>query len=158
MVNGNNFRNLTAKVWANFDNPIKSYDFPKFWLIYCMPPSQVALCYNLWCHNRTTTVYNGTVQYTHISQIFSFHENIYSLYFYTLKKYRYRAKMIVHAFMIELDQLDYWYPRGKKRKFFSCESCSLVTSHILAEFRSVQRGRHTKLWMISSLKWIIQIC
>ena len=22
-----------------------------------------------------------------------------------------RAKMIVHAFMIELDQLDYWYPR-----------------------------------------------
>ena len=23
------FRNLTAKVWANFDNPIKSYDFFK---------------------------------------------------------------------------------------------------------------------------------
>ena len=25
-----------------------------------------------------------------------------------------RAKMIVHAFMIELDQLDYRYPRKKK--------------------------------------------
>ena len=39
----NYFRNLTAKVWANLGNPIKSYDFLKFWLIYCMPPSQVAL-------------------------------------------------------------------------------------------------------------------
>ena len=41
----NDFRNLTAKVWANLDNPITSYDFSKFWLISCMPPShQVALC------------------------------------------------------------------------------------------------------------------
>ena len=40
----NDFRNLTAKVWANFDNSIKSYDFSKFWLISCMLPSQVALC------------------------------------------------------------------------------------------------------------------
>ena len=41
---GNDFRNLTAKVWTNLDNPIKSYDFSKFWLISRMPPSQVALC------------------------------------------------------------------------------------------------------------------
>ena len=40
----NYFRNLTAKVWANLDNLIKSYDFSKCWLISCMPPSQVALC------------------------------------------------------------------------------------------------------------------
>ena len=40
----NDIRNLTAKVWANLDNPIKSYDFSKFWLISCIPPSQVALC------------------------------------------------------------------------------------------------------------------
>ena len=39
----NDFRNLTAKVWANLDNPIKIYDFSKFWLISCMPPTQVAL-------------------------------------------------------------------------------------------------------------------
>ena len=41
----NDFRNLTANVWANLGNPIKSYDFSKFWLISCMLPSQVALCY-----------------------------------------------------------------------------------------------------------------
>ena len=28
----NEFRNLTAKVWASLDNPIKSYAFSKFWL------------------------------------------------------------------------------------------------------------------------------
>ena len=37
------FRNQTAKVWANFDNPTKRYDFSKVWLILCMSPSQVAL-------------------------------------------------------------------------------------------------------------------
>ena len=28
-----------------------------------------------------------------------------------------RAEMNVHAFMIELDQPDYWYPRKKIKKF-----------------------------------------
>ena len=42
---GNDFINLTTKVWGNLDYPIKSYDFSQFWLISCMPPSQVALCY-----------------------------------------------------------------------------------------------------------------
>ena len=37
------FRNLTANVWANLDNPIKRYDFSKVLLILCMSPSQVAL-------------------------------------------------------------------------------------------------------------------
>ena len=37
------FRNLTPKVWANMDNPIKRYDFSKVSLIPCMSPSQVAL-------------------------------------------------------------------------------------------------------------------
>ena len=36
-------RNLAAKVWANFDNPIKSYDFSKVLLISYMSPSQVEL-------------------------------------------------------------------------------------------------------------------
>ena len=40
----NDFRNPSAKVWANLDNPIKSYAFSKFWLISCLPPSRVALC------------------------------------------------------------------------------------------------------------------
>ena len=42
-VNGDDFRYLTAKVWANLDNPIKRYDFSKVLLILCMSPSQVAL-------------------------------------------------------------------------------------------------------------------
>ena len=42
-VNGGDFRNLTAKVWANLGNPIKRYDFSKVSLILCMSPSQVAL-------------------------------------------------------------------------------------------------------------------
>ena len=41
----NDFRNPTAKVWANLDNPIKNCNFSKFWLISCISPSQVALCY-----------------------------------------------------------------------------------------------------------------
>ena len=36
------FRNQTAKVWANLDNLIKRYDFSKVSLILCMSPSQVA--------------------------------------------------------------------------------------------------------------------
>ena len=47
-----------------------------------------------------------------------------------------RAKMIMHAFMIEIDQLDYWYPRKNKNCEILCtksmESCSLVISQILA--------------------------
>ena len=37
------FRNLTAKVWANLDNPITRYDFWKVSLISRMSLSQVAL-------------------------------------------------------------------------------------------------------------------
>ena len=44
--------------------------------------------------------------------------------------------MNVHAFMIELDQKDYWYPRNIKNFENICtksmESCPLVISHILA--------------------------
>ena len=47
--------------------------------------------------------------------------------------------MIVHAFMIELDQPDYWYPRKIKNfenlSTKSIESCFLVVLQILAEFR-----------------------
>ena len=98
-----------------------------------MPSSQVALCYNLWCHNR--------------------------IWKYIFPPLYVRAKMIVHAFMIELDHLDYWYPRKIKNFVNICtksmENCSLVESQILVEFHP---ARATKLCIISSLKWIIQIC
>ena len=63
-------------------------------------------CANV-CDVTTVQLSNGTVHKFYKN--FAFHENVSSLYFYT---YRYvRAKMIVHAFMIELDQLHYSYPR-----------------------------------------------
>ena len=46
--------------------------------------------------------------------------------------------MNVHAFMNELDQKDYWYPRKtkhcEKSMYKSTDSCPLVISHIPVEF------------------------
>ena len=72
-----------------------------------------------------------------------------------------RTEMNVHAFMNELDQKDYWYPR----KIKNCESLQvqsqwrvvLMCYHIFWQ-SSVHRGRHTQFCIITSLKWIIQIC
>ena len=75
----NDFRNLTATVWATLDNPIKRYDFSKFWLIYCMPPSRVH-CDNI-CDVTIVQLSNGTLHKFH--KIITFHENASSLYFYT---------------------------------------------------------------------------
>ena len=73
----------------------------------------------------------------------------------------YRADMNVHAFMNELDQKDYWYPRKKKKKMKiyvqSQWRVVLLWYHIFWQ-SSVQRGRYTQLCIITSLKWIIQIC
>ena len=48
------------------------------------------------------------------------------------------AKIIKHAFMIELDELDQSYPRKNKNCEILCtksmESCSVVISQILAQF------------------------
>ena len=71
-------------------------------------------------------------------------------------------KMIVHAFMNERDQKDYWYPR----KLF----LQIVKIYVQSQWRvvllwyhifwqsSIHRGQHTQLCIITSLKWIIQIC
>ena len=53
------FRNLPAKVWANLDNPIKSYDFSNFWLISCMLPSQGHFA--TICDVTTVQFSNGTL-------------------------------------------------------------------------------------------------
>ena len=56
------FRNLTAKVWANLDNPIKRYDFSKVSLILC-----TCTCRHLrWhsfniCDVTTVQLSNGTI-------------------------------------------------------------------------------------------------
>ena len=57
--------------------------------------------------------------------------------------------MIVHAFMNELDQKDYWYPRKIKNFENLCtksmESYPLVISHILEEFHPENNGIHSNL-------------
>ena len=53
------FRNQTAKVWANFDNPIKSYDFSKVSLICVCRPLRWHSS-NI-CDVTTVQLSNGTV-------------------------------------------------------------------------------------------------
>ena len=87
------FRTLTAKVWANLDNQFKSYDISKFWLIDCMPPSQLALYYKLCYHNRMTCL---NELYTHFIKCYSSWK--YFLCSTFLLRYV-KTEMIVHAFM-----------------------------------------------------------
>ena len=92
------FRNLTAKVWANLDNPIQEIwffiGFINFvyvalsggtLLIYVMPQQ-----YN--CLMELYTIF-------FFLQSFTFHENVSSLFIYHTY-----TEMNVHAFMNELDQ------------------------------------------------------
>ena len=83
---------------------------------------------------------------------------------YTLSLFNYiRAKIIVHTFMIELDQLVYWYSTKKKkinvqrqcwRVVLNCW-CSITDSGI--ELPSRECGIQTKLCQITALQWSIQI-
>ena len=69
------------------------------------------------------------------------------------------AEMNVHACMYPFDQKDYWYPREMKKNIYvqSQWRVVLLWYHIFWQ-SSVHRGRHTQLCIITSLKWIIQIC
>ena len=122
------FRNLTAKVWANLDNPIKRL----ISLILCMSPSQMALFRYLWCHNSTTVYWKCMKMHLPSSFILRY----------------VRTEMNVHAFMNELDQKDYWYPRKLENyenlRTKSMESCPLVISHVLAQFHP-ERATYTTL-------------
>ena len=75
----NDFRNLTANVWANLDNPIKSYDFLKV-LVYFLYAALSGGTVNI-CDVTTVQLSNVTVHKFH--ELFTFHENASSLYFYT---------------------------------------------------------------------------
>ena len=135
------FRNLTAKVWANLDNPLKRYHFSKVSLILCMSPSQVALLISVMSQQ-----YNCLMElYTYFYKILLF-MNMYLPSSFVLRYVW--AEMNVHAFMNELDQKDYWYPRKIKNCENLCtksmESWPLVISHILAEFHP-ERATYTTL-------------
>ena len=71
-----------------------------------------------------------------------------------------RSEMNVYAFMIELDQKDYDIQEKLKIVKICVQSqwrVVLLWYHIFWQ-SSIQRGRHTQLCIITSLKWIIQIC
>ena len=144
----NNCTNLTANVWANLDNPIKSFDFSKFMLISCMPPSQVR-----W-HSATicdiTTVYLMELAYTNVK-----------------KKILFMKIHLPSTFRLMLECIyDWTWSTGlliskKNYKFWNFMyrvNGQLFLNAITDSGSSILRGRHTKLCIISSLKWIIQIC
>ena len=73
------FRNLTAKIWANLDNPIKRSDFSKVSLFCVCRPLRWHSS-NI-CDVTTVQLSNGTVH--KFLQNFTFHKNVSSLFFYT---------------------------------------------------------------------------
>ena len=135
------FRNLTAKVWANLVNQSRDVIFKGFVnFVY------VALS------GGTLLIYVMSQQYNCLMELYT---NFYKMLLF-MKMYipssfvlRYvRAEINVHAFMNELGQNDYWYPRTIKNCENLCtksmESCHLVISHILAEFHP-ERATYTTL-------------
>ena len=145
------FRNLTAKVLANLDNPIKSIWFFKGLISFVyVALSGGTLLISVMLQVTTVQLSNGTVH--KFLQNFTFHENVSSLFGFILRYVR--AEMNVHAFMNELDQKDYWYPRKcilnkcksmfqrsekKSIVFQELSSCDITDSGRVP----FQRGRHT---------------
>ena len=71
------------------------------------------------CDVTTEQLSNGTTQ---ISQKFTFHENISFPLHLLLTVGMLGLRLTVHAFMIELDPLDYLYPRNMKNYEIYVES------------------------------------
>ena len=153
----NDFTKQTAKVWANLDNPIKSYDFSKCWLILVCRPLRwhsATIC------DVTTVQLSNEAMHTFL-QNFTFHETTYlaSTFMLRYTLYMLGLRWLWNALSIILDQPDHWYPRQIKKCENNVQSQWRVV-HLLHHIfwqSSVQRGRHTKLSIISSLKWIIKI-
>ena len=95
------FRNLTAKVWANLDNPIKRYDFFKDLINFMY----VALSGGTLLISVMSQQYNCPMElYKNFYKILLFMK----MYLPSSFIFRYvRAEMNVHAFMNELNQKDY---------------------------------------------------
>ena len=142
------FKNQTAKVWANLVNPIKRYDFSKVSLILCMSPSHVALFLYLWCHNSTQTVFYKILLFM----------KMYLPSFLYLGMLGLRW-MFMHLWMNLIKRTIDIQEKLKIMKIYvqSQWRVVLLWYHIFWQ-SSIQRGRHTQLCIIISLKWIIQIC
>ena len=93
----NDFRNLTASVWAKLDNQIKK------------------LCF-LYAALSGGTLLQSVMsqQYDCLMELYTNFTKSYFSWKYSFALLLYLGMLgllIVHAFMIELDQPDYWYPR-----------------------------------------------
>ena len=97
------FRNLTAKVWANWIIQSRDMIFQGFInFVY------VALSCGTLLISVVSQQYNYLMElYTNIYKILLFMK-MYLPFSFILRYVR--AEMIVHAFMNEPDQKDYWYP------------------------------------------------
>ena len=136
------FRNPTTKVWANLENPIKSYDFSNFWLISCMPPSGGTLLQSVMSQQNNSLM----ELYTNFHKILFFMKMHLSS---TFILWYIRTKMILHAFMIELNQLNYWYPRKNQNLWKSIYkvngelfSCGITDSGVFRPERATYKTLH----------------
>ena len=110
------------------------------------------------CDVTTVQLSNGTVH--KFLQNFTFHKNASSLFFYT-----YNVGMLGLRWMC----MHLWL-NLIKRTIDIQEKLQIVKIYVQSQWRvvllwyhifwqsSIQRGRHTQLCIITSLKWIIQIC
>ena len=148
------FRNLTAKVWANVDNPITRYDFSKVSLICVRRPLRWHSS-NI-CDVTTVQLSNGTV-----------HKFFTKFYF----SWKCIFPLLLYLGMLGLRWMCmHLWVNLIKRTIDIQEKFKLVKIYVQSQWRvvllwyhifwqnSIQRGRHTQLCIITSLKWIIQIC
>ena len=144
------FRNLTAKVWANLDNPMKRYDFSTVSLfIVCRPLRWHSS--NI-CDVTTVQLSNGTVHKFFTKFYFSW-KCIFPLLLYLgLRLMRMHLWINLIKRTIDIQEIS-----NKKKLCAKLMRVVLLWYHIFWQ-NSIQRGRHTQLCIITSLKWIIQIC
>ena len=66
-----------------------------------------------------------------------------------------RAEMNMHAFMNELDQKDLLISKKNQKNL---KSMYKVNGELSSCDITYSRGRHTQICIITSLKWIMEIC
>ena len=146
--------NLTAKLRANLDNPIKRYEF--FFL------SSINFVYVALSGGTLLISVMSQLQYKLSKELYT---NVFTKCYFSWKcifplllylGMLGQRWMCMH-FVNELDQKDYQYPRKTNVTLKSQWRVVLLWYHIFWQ-SSVQRGRHTQLCIITSLKRIIQIC
>ena len=148
-------RNLTAKVWATLDIPIKRYDFFKGFINFVY----IALSGGTLLISVMSQQYNCLLElHTHFfTKFYSSWKCIFPLLLYLgMLGLRW---MCMHLWMNLI-----------KRTIDIQENKEIVKIYVQSQWRvvllwyhifwqsSIQRGRHTQLCIITSLKWIIQIC